>query len=177
MGVEHKGGYMSSSLSQAVALYQHGVVFDRADMDRFVKTQLTQMWNGSMDNPKWARCDGTTSAKYMQGSYMCSALAPLSEKVYTFVYTGPRQDERLSRAGHGWQGGPVANGWLYGKYVHCPAAKGGKPMYAEVGRTFLAKRDNQQVAKSLAFAVTGAGYNPPTAPARMKPMPPEPAAR
>jgi hypothetical protein len=174
IGVEHKGGYMSSSLSQAVALYHHGVVFDRKDIGRFLKTQLTQMWNGSMADPKWARCDGTTSKKYMKGSYMCAALAPFNGKIAEFLYTGPRQDGRLKSAPHAWQGGPVANGWLSGKYVTCPAAKGGKASHAEFGKTFLRDAANQRLAKSLAFAVTGSGYKAPRAPGEMKPMPPEP---
>jgi len=177
IGVEHKGGYYSASLSQAVELYHHGLVFDKADIDRFLKTQVGVAWNGELANPKWARCDGTTSAKYMQGSYICAALAPFHEKVYAFLYTGARQDERLTSAGHSWQGGPVANGYLTGKYVYCPAAKTGRQIHLDAGRKFLGKSENQTLARSLAFEVTGSGYAPPQAPKAMQPMPPEPKAR
>ena len=174
IGVEHKGGYYSSSLSQAVALYHHGVVFDKADIDRFVKTQVGVAWNGDLANPKWARCDGTTSAKYMKGSYICAALAPFHEKVYALLYTGARQDERLKNAAHSWQGGPVANGWLSGKYVTCPAAKAGKQIHLEAGRRFLKKSNNQALLRSLAFRVAGSGYAAPRTPKAMKPMLAEP---
>lgn len=174
IGVEHKGGYYSSSLSQAVALYQHGVVFDRKDIDRFLKTQLEKCWDGNLDDPKWTRVDGTYRAKYTKGRYMCSALAPFNDKIFAFLYTGPRQNERLKNAASSWQGGPVANGWLRGKYLYCPTAKGGKALYADFGRAFLRNTANRRLIKSLAFAVTGSGYTPPRTPNQMKPMPPEP---
>ena len=36
IGAEHRGGYYSLSLAQAVRLYELGLVFDRTDIDRFV---------------------------------------------------------------------------------------------------------------------------------------------
>ena len=89
IGAEHTGGYYSLSLMQAVRLYEFGVVFDKTDMERFVKTQVAVCWNGSMDNPQWARVDGTRPAQYMQGEYMCAALAAFNDKVAEFCY-GPR---------------------------------------------------------------------------------------
>jgi hypothetical protein len=35
----------------AEALYDHGVVFDRTDIDRFLATQIGVCWNGSCDAP------------------------------------------------------------------------------------------------------------------------------
>ena len=177
IGVEHKGGYYSSSLSQAVALYQCGLVFDKEDMARFVKTQTAMCWNGSMTEPKWARVDGTTSDKYMQGSYMCDALAPLSEKVAEFVYGGVRQEERLKSASHGWQGGPVANGWVEGKFIVLPQAKGGKQTELELGQKFLANGANKAFVKGLEFEVKTGSYVPPQTPAQMKPMAKAPAPK
>ncbi|MBN2583816.1 MAG: hypothetical protein JXL80_12180 [Planctomycetes bacterium] len=171
IGVEHKGGYYSASLSQAVLLYEHGLVFDREDMARFVKTQTEKCWNGSMDSPKWARVDGTTSDKYMQGSYMCAALAPLSEKVAAFVYGGRGQEERLAAATHGWQGGPVACGWVDGKFVAMPRSKSSKQPSLDIGKKFLGTAAGKKAAKSLDFEVKGSGYAAPQAPGQMKPMP------
>ncbi|NIA21470.1 MAG: hypothetical protein GWP05_05775 [Anaerolineaceae bacterium] len=171
IGVEHKGSYYSSTLTQAVVLYQHGVVFDKTDLERFLKTQLKMVWNGSLDNPRWARCDGTTSDKYMQGRYMCGALAPFSEKVAEFIYTGARQNERVKNVNHSWQGGPVANGWIAGKFVTLPKARGGKQIYLEARTKFLKKKSNRDFLKSLEFKVTGSGYKAPRKPSEMKPMP------
>ena len=177
IGVEHRGGYYASTLEQAVDLSQFGVVFSKEDMDRFLKTQLEKCWNGDLANPKWARVDGTTSDKYMQGDYLCSALAPLSPKVEEFCYSGPRQDERVKNASHSWQGAVVADGWLTGKYVELPKARGGKQVYEEFGRKFRAKPENQAFLKEVEFEVTGEGYRAPKTPAEMKDMPQEPAAK
>ena len=169
IGREHRAGYYALSLSQAVALYHHGVVFDRADIDRFVKTQMEMCWNGDFASPKWYRVD--RSRGQQSGAYICPALAPFDAKIRRFLYTGARQDERLARADHSWQGGPVARGWLLGKYVHGPAAAGGKPIHAEVGRRFRSKPENARFLRELEFEVTGKGYAAPPTPARMKPMP------
>jgi hypothetical protein len=174
IGPEHTGAYYASTLSQAVALYHHGVVFDKTDIERFVKTQTEVVWNGDLVNPKWARADGSVKAKYTKGPYMCAALAPFNEKIFQFLYTGVRQDERIEKAGHAWQGGPVADGWIRGKFICCQAAKGGRQVHSEAGKRFLAKPENREFMKSLQFEVVGAGYKPPMTPGEMKPMPPEP---
>lgn len=169
IGREHRSGYYASSLSQAVELYHHGVVFDRADIGRFLRTQLEMCWNGDLENPTWYRVDRSRGKQ--SGSYICSALAPFHEKVYRFLYTGARQDERVGRAGHSWQGGPVARGWLAGKYLYCPAAAGGKAIHAEFGKRFRSKPACARFLRELQFEVTADGYSPPRTPAAMKPMP------
>ncbi|HUS47809.1 MAG TPA: hypothetical protein VM098_06810 [Phycisphaerae bacterium] len=174
IGPEHSGHYYALSLTQAVLLYQHGVVFDKADIDRFLKTQTAVAWNGDLTEPKWARVDGSTDARYMQGQYICPALAPFEPKVHEFLYAGARQAERLANREHSWQGGPVADEWLRGKYIDSPLAAGGKQVHLEVGRRFSAKAGNRKLLESLAFEVAGAGYAAPMAPADMKPIPPEP---
>jgi len=174
IGVEHRGGYYSLSMQMALALHHHGVVFDETDVRRFLRTQTAMCWNGSMDKPVWARVDGTRHEKYMRGEYMCAALAPFDASVERFVYTGPRQEERLKNAGHPWHGGTVAAGWLEGKYGWLPKAAGGKPVYAEFGRRFLAAPANEAFHKKLAFEVKPPGYRAPRTPKQMNPMPPAP---
>ena len=176
IGPEHRGGYYSSTLSQAIALYDYGLVFDRTDMDRFLRTQLEMCWNGSMTDPKWARVDGTTPEKYTQGEYICDGLAPFSDKVAEFLYTGARQDQLLRESGDDWSGGPVAAGWLEGKLIELPAAKGGKQVDIDYGKRFLAKKANRDWLKALAFEVTAPGYTAPEVPGQMKDMPREPGA-
>ena len=111
----------------------------------------------------------------MSGQYICPALAPFAPKVRRFLYTGAQQAERLERRGHSWQGGPVANAWLRGKYIDSPAAAGGKQIHLDVGKRFSAKADNRKLLESLAFDVTGAGYAAPQTPGDMTPIPPEPS--
>lgn len=172
MGPEHRSGYYSLSLSQAVLLYQYGLVFDKTDMDRFVKTQLTMCWNGDFEHPVWSRVDGTRPAEYTQGAYISAALAGFSEQVAQFVFTGPRQQRLLARLGDAWAAAQAA-GWLHGKLIDYPAAKGGRQPYLKYGKQFLAKKENRDFLASLAFEVTPPGYQPPHMPAEMKDMPRE----
>jgi hypothetical protein len=167
IGPEHRGGYYSLSLSQAVALYEFGLVFDKSDMGRFLKTQLAMCWNGSMANPVWSRVDGTRPPQYTQGEYISEALAPFSEKVTEFLYRGLDRDEVLKDREDSWTGGPVAAGWLRAKLVDYPAAKGGKQVYREYGKRFLAKKENRDFLKALAFEVTPPGYIAPESPGQM----------
>jgi len=162
IGPEHRGGYYSLSLTQAVLLWRHGLVFDDADMQRFGKTQLEAAWNGSLDDPKWFRVDRSRGTQ--DGRYICSALAPFDKKIHAFLYTGARQGERLANAKHSWQGGPVANGWIRGKYINCPAATGGKQIHLATGKKFLTDPDNRKLLQSLSFDVTGKGYKAPPRP-------------
>jgi hypothetical protein len=171
IGREHRGGYYDSSMSQAIELYQFGLVFDRTDVDRFLRTQLDMCWNGDFDHPQWSRVDGTRPPEYTQGAYMASALAPFNDRVAQFLFTGSRQESRLQRAGDDWEGGPVANGYIRSKLLEYPAMKGGKQIYLEYGKKLLTKKENQDFVNSLAFEVTGSGYQQPLTPPEMKPLP------
>jgi hypothetical protein len=170
MGPEHRGGYYSLSLSQAALLYQYGVVFNRTDMDRFLKTQLEMCWNGDFEHPVWSRVDGTRPAQYTQGAYISYALAPFSEKVARYLFTGARQERWLTHLTDSWDA-TQAGGWLQAKLIEYPAQKGGKQAFLGYGQRFLAKKENRDFLASLAFEVTAPGYQPPHSPSEMKNMP------
>lgn len=174
IGPEHNSGYYSSTLAQAVSLYHYGLVFDKTDIDRFVKTQMEMCWNGDIDSAKWYRVDHTNPAQYTKGEYIAASLAPFQAKVHEYFYGPHGQDARLKGMGNSWQAGPVAVGWIEGKFLTGPAAKDGKPMHADIGAQFLAKGANQEFMKGLRFEVTRSGYTPPKTPADMNPMPPAP---
>lgn len=154
----------------AVALYHHGVVFDRKDMDRFVKNQVGVAWNGDAEKPEFFNCEGKPSDRKGQ-QFLCPALAPFSEKLAAFLFTGTLQKERVDKSGSDWQGGVLASSWLWDKYVMMPASAGGKPMYADHGKRFLAKEENRKLAESLGFEVVEPGFKMPLTPAQMAPMP------
>ena len=167
IGPEHTGGYFGLTLSQAVFLYEHGLVFDRTDVERFVKTQTTVCWNGDAERPKWANAGGKPSDK----PYLCAWLAPFDERVYAMAFGPAAQAERLKGKDHSWQGSVVAMGWLEFKLINYPRWKSGKPAEEAVVAPFVAKPENQAFLKRLAIKVEGTGYKPPFAPAEMKPMP------
>ncbi len=171
IGPEHRGGYYSLSVGQAVALYEYGLVFDKTDLKRFVKTQETMCWNGSITDPVWSRVDGTRDEQYTQGPYISEALAPFSPLVYRYLFVGPGQDWHVSEANSDWIGGPQTRGWLQMKLVEYPRAKGGTQLYLKYGKQFLAKRANREWLKQLSFEVKAPGYRAPQTPQDMRPRP------
>ncbi|MGQ9731308.1 MAG: hypothetical protein ACUVX8_08515 [Candidatus Zipacnadales bacterium] len=169
IGAEHRAGYYNLSVEQAVVLYEHGLVFDRTDIDRFVRTQLEICWNGDTENPAWFRTDGRPADE--GHVYLSMDLAPFDQRIYDLAF-GPRaQASRLGAKDHPWQGGPVAMEWLKAKYLTYPRWKTGEPAETATMQPFLSKPENHALVERLAFTVEPPGYQPPLTPAAMKPMP------
>ncbi|MFC1717488.1 hypothetical protein ACFL6S_27755 [Candidatus Poribacteria bacterium] len=164
IGAEHRSGYYSSSLSQAVVLYENELIFSRTDIDRFVKTQTEVCWNGDLDNPKWARVDGKPS----ESSYLCSWLAPFDESVYKMAYGESAQRRRLEAKDHSWQGGPVASGYLEFKHLIYPRWKSEEPSENAATQFLSSYQENREWLMRLAFQVEEPGYKAPMSPAQMK---------
>jgi len=169
-------GWYSAEAGIAVALYHHGVVFDRTDIERILKTQMEVCWNGDAESPEYLNVEGKPSNRKGQ-RFLCPALAPFSDRLAAFVFTGPLQQERVAKSDNAWHGGVIAADWLWDKYVMFPAARGGRPMYAEHGARFLAKRENRNLVERLTFEVTEPGFQMPMTPQQMDPMPEAPAPK
>ncbi len=165
IGAEHRGGYYALSLSQAVLLYEHGLVFDRSDIDRFVQTQTTVCWNGDTEHPKWARVDG----RAMDQVYLCAYLAPFDNAIREMALGAPARRERLKHKDHSWQGSVVAAEYLEMKYLTYPRWRDGSPAEKATAAPFLAKPANQALLKELALEVKAPGYRAPQTPAQMNP--------
>lgn len=58
VGVHPNGGYYALDLEGIVAAYEHGLVFDRQDLDRLIATNRDFMWNQQMAGAKFQRIDG-----------------------------------------------------------------------------------------------------------------------
>jgi hypothetical protein len=170
IGTEHTGGYYSLTLSQAVLLYHLGIVMTQEDLDRFLKTQLEVAWNSDVSAPEWHRVDGSAPGS---GEYISAALAPFSSLVEQYVFHGAKQAERVANADHSWGGGPVAAGYLEGKYWVLPHAAG-QAMYTAFGDRFRGSTDGAALLDNLELQVTGVGYEAPPTPADWPGMPPEP---
>jgi len=164
IGAEHRSGYYSLSVSQAVLLYEHGLLFDRADIDRFLKTQIAVCWNGDQEDPRWARVDGRRA----DSRYLCTWLAPFDERIYEMALGAAARQERLDNKTHPWQGGVVACTWLEMKYLVCPLWSDGTPSETATTGKFLSQPKNQSLLTELAFQVGVPGYQPPESPAEMK---------
>jgi hypothetical protein len=58
VGVHPNGGYYAIDVQAIVAAFEHGLVFDRADIDRLIATNRDFMWNQQVSAAKFQRIDG-----------------------------------------------------------------------------------------------------------------------
>lgn len=156
---EPKAIWHAASVGSAVALYEHGLVFDRTDMERFRKTQVEVSWNGDLQNPRFFTVDGIPAAEGER--FLAPSLTPFAPEFARLVYEGPLQDLRVEKSGGAWQGGVIAAEWLLGKYVRLPA--GDKPRHAKLGEAFLREADPGLV-RQLSFSPVPPGCRTPPVP-------------
>jgi hypothetical protein len=154
VGAEHRGGYYSLSLSQAVYLYEHGLIFDEHDIARFMRTQLEVCWDGDLKDPTWRRVNG----EEMDQSYLCSALAAYDESLYEMAFGAAATARHLAQRDHGWNGGVVAGDWLEMKYVTIPRWSAPGASEADSTAGFRASERGKQTLAQLAYTVTEPGY-------------------
>lgn len=164
IGAEHRGGYYAHSVSHAVLLYELGLIFDRTDIERFVRTQTDVAWNGSFDEPRYFRVDGRPADE--GHVYLCAWLAPFDARVREMAFGAPAQAARMAARSHSWQGSVVAMTWLEDKYLRLPAWASGEPAEADLVAEWAAG-EGAALLSTLTFAVTEPGYRPPLTPAQM----------
>ncbi len=164
IGAEHRGGYYSHSLSHAVLLYELGLIFDREDIDRFVRTQTQVVWNGSFDAPQYFRVDGRPADEGQV--YLCAWLAPFDERVREMAFGAPAQAQRMAAREHSWQGSVVAMRWLEDKYLLLPRWASGEPADTDLVAEWKSG-EGAALLDELAYEVTAPGYRPPMTPAEM----------
>ena len=58
VGVHPNGGYYGVDLEGIVAVYEHGLVFTKDDIDRLIATNRDFMWNKQVKGAKFQRIDG-----------------------------------------------------------------------------------------------------------------------
>ena len=58
VGVHPNGGYYGIDVEAIVTAFEHGVVFDRADLDRLIATNRDFMWNQQVTGARFQRIDG-----------------------------------------------------------------------------------------------------------------------
>jgi hypothetical protein len=164
--------WYSTTAASAILLYHHGVVFDRTDVERILKTQMEVCWNGDVENPEYFNVEGKPMKPGQR--FLCQDLAPFSKKLASFAFGGTMQQERFDRRESPWQGGVIAMGYLQCKYLDLPRAVGGRRMYAEYGERFMADEANREFVEQHAFEVVEPGFQIPTTPQQMDPMPEAP---
>jgi hypothetical protein len=181
IGPEHRSVYHAMTISQAVLLYECGLVFDRTDIDRFVKTQTGICWNGDVQAPRWFRVNGAVAPNPSDVPWLCVWLAPFDKPVFDVTFSPATQQERLELKNHPNRGvfecslwleenygaALVACDWLEAKYLVCPRWLGGKPAEMAAMAAFVAKPEGQKLLKQLAFKVEVPGYQAPLKPSQM----------
>lgn len=164
IGAEHRGGYYSHSLSQAVLLYELGLIFGDVDIQRFVRTQTEVAWNGSLQEPQWFRVDGRDAPE--GHTYLCRWLAPYDERVWELSFGEIARAERLANKDHSWQGSIVAMGWLEDRYLVTPRWKSEGSSDADIVADWAAG-EGAALLQELAYEVAGTGYEAPMTPEAM----------
>lgn len=155
---EPKGIWHASSVASAVLLYRHGLVFDRRDIERFVKTQTDVCWNGDMEHPLYFTVDGLPAR---DGEViLASSLCAFDARLARLHFEGRAQDRRVEKSGSPWQGSVVASDWLVDKYI---LSRSPLPFHARKGADFLSQADPRLV-RQLSFAPSPPGYQTPPRP-------------
>ncbi|NLX59809.1 MAG: hypothetical protein GXY74_12050 [Phycisphaerae bacterium] len=160
------GPWYVTSLSIALNLYQHGLLFTDADLERFVKTQKTMCWNGDLERPEYRTVAGATG-KWIKGRFLSYQVAHYDPVLRRLAFDGPHEAEQLKGSSSSWAGGANAQDYICEKFLMAPrVAKHPKP-YASVGERFLADKGNKDFYDGLFFEVTAPGAATPRTPREM----------
>ena len=62
VGVHPNGGYYGVDLEGIVTAFEHGIVFNKGDIDKLIATNRDFMWNQQVDGAKFKRIDGGDAA-------------------------------------------------------------------------------------------------------------------
>jgi len=93
--------YQHGELYNILLAYNMGVVYTDEDMQRFVKTNLTAMWNGDKENPQWSnsnsRLPGQTAGAPSQAGTLWSVLAPFDATILELLEKATRADDALGQ--------------------------------------------------------------------------------
>jgi hypothetical protein len=160
IGAEHRGGYYSLSASQAVFLYEHGLVFNDEDIARLLRTQLEVCWNGDVADPKWSRVNGEA----MDQAYLCSTLAAYDDTLRELAFGSAATARRVAQRDHSWHGGVVAGDWLETKYINLPRWAGDGPSEAGATASYRSSERGRASLSQLAYEVRDRGYAAPESP-------------
>ncbi len=140
MAPDPNAAWYVSSVSIAVNLYRHGLLFDDEDLARFIKTQKEMCWNGDMENPEYRSVSGETS-KWIKGRFLSPELANFDPVIHQLAFQGPHEAQQLANAASSWKGGVGAEGYIQEKYLNPDTAQpfigfGKKYLEDEASKTF-----------------------------------------
>lgn len=163
-----KGEWYAAAVSIAVRLHRLGLVFDDADMQRFIATQRTRCWNGDMEKPVYRTVAGAEvgSSKHITGRFLSYELAAMDPLLGRLAFAGPHEAEVLANAGNAWKGGTALRPYVRAKHLDRDRA-----MEAAAGAAFLAREGNRAFHDRLRFAVVAPGRVTPLKPSQLAEAP------
>ena len=158
IAADPNGGWYVAGVEMAVTLYQHGLLFTDEDIQRFVKTQKEQCWNGDMENPVYGTCAGITPAqsKWVKGRFLSDMLARYDETLSKLAFAGPHENFRFDKAESSWNGGINAQSYVGQKYLSHSSTENPQPDNA-FGEHYLSNAANKSFYDNVFFNVIAPG--------------------
>lgn len=159
MGPDPNGAWYVSSLSIALNLYQHGLLFNEVDLGRFLKTQKTMCWNGDMQAPEYRTVAGVKN-KWVKGRFLSNQLAHYDPTLQELAFHGPHEDEALKHSENSWHGGSNAQDYVQEKFIMEPIISENPQPYRDYGTGFLEDDNNKAFYDVLTSPENNAARKP-----------------
>jgi len=104
VGVHPNGGYYAIDVDGIVRAFQHGIVFNRADIDRLIATNRDFMWNHKFDGAAFQRIDGGSADFRWRKTpgVLWTDLAPYDETLRKIFIASFKPDSWSGIAGTPW---------------------------------------------------------------------------
>ena len=165
------GYWYEAAVSIALNLYQYGLVFDDADLARFLVTQKTRCWNGDLVAPVYRNVAGVSHAdsKWVDGRFLSLTLALYDPDLSKLAFSGPHEAGNLKQSTDDWTGLLGIAGYVRAKYLLRPLMTAGPRPFEQFGKAFLAKPANRAFVEKLRFTVTAPGWITPLKPSELNP--------
>lgn len=170
MGPDPNGGWYVAALSIALNFYQHGLLFDREDLDRFIRTQKEMCWNGDMENPVYRKVTGEKD-KWTHGRFLSYQLSHYDPLLTKLAFDGPHEPQILRDSEDAWKGGANAQDYVIEKYLMAPRIEDTPQPFESIGRKFLSNEDNQVFHDILNRGVCEPGSIPARKPSDLFALP------
>lgn len=165
IAADPNGAWYVAGVEMAIKLYQYDLLFTEQDLQRFLKTQKEQCWNGDMEKPVYRNVAGVGAAdsKWIKGRFLSLALARYDETLQQLAFAGPHEAKQHEKASSPWHGGTNAQAYVTHKYLSLVDQQNPQPHKA-LGQEFLQDPENKTFYETLFFEVTGSGAREITSP-------------
>lgn len=148
IGPDPNAEWYIASLSIALNLYQHGLLFNGQDLERFIVTQKTQCWNGDLEHPEYRTVTGAKN-KWVKGNFLSYQLAHYDPVLSQLAFHGPHEIDALNNISNAWKGGANAQHYVREKQIMHPIIKKNPQPYRHIRNLFLSKPENQAFYRAL----------------------------